>query len=728
MSRALHLVLLLTLLATVAHAQNGRWVAHDRDMAGLGVPLYAVGETTIAVTREESGDLRFFDVLGGAWVEASVPPWEEWIDVVAEGHLALAISADHAVAYSAMSSTAHVLAYDGELLLNYQLTPRYGCGRWLAYLVTDTTFYVFDADLDDWQAQPITLPGDYQHCRSIVMDDYAGVSLVVTYGEMTPNYVYSLPHHAFAQTAHGAPYGPDAGALDHGYAETDNITGDLGYVGYSAITNTFARVSLPASWSLVDARAGEPAGKSERTVYAVGCGVTTATPAEHHFYGYDTVRGTWSQDTDFYTYSDYGYATGIQVGGHYAVSGYINNDTEARSYRVYSGLDGTITTYTPGITGWSSINVTGGTVYVEAQDGNLAWGLDLVTGNSAVLPLPGDETYGLITAAENFAVFSRYVYGAETARIHAYHGPTNAWSHIDVQENTIDYTSGTHCYAYVWQIDVVDAAYFTGHHGAWVQTTFPWSLTRPWWRSNHLAALWTETGGCLYDARRHQLHMMDYEFDPNTCIGEAVFVGADDATQTAWGYSEITGAWSSAPIGDTPRVGAAKNHVGWVGDQWPTSNLMAFNGFYGNWVPQAIGASTSQRIEAGGRTILAYDNITLYAFDPQAPALPLDDPGPGEPAPERPAKLALHPVHPNPFNPSAQFTFDLPRPGPFTLRVHDLRGRVVRTVAEGTIPAGTHTATWNGRDDDGRALPSGTYVIRLEADGRTTTQRATLLK
>ncbi|MBC8426854.1 hypothetical protein H8E07_22295 [bacterium] len=727
MSRVIKIVLMLSLIAVPAAAQTGRWVTHDRDMGGTGSLLHAVGETTLVVTRTNTADLRFFDVINGTWVETSLPGWEEWIDVKAEGHLALAISADHAVAYNARTATAHVLAYDGELLLNYQLTPRFGCGRRLAYLVTDTTFYVFDADLDDWQAQPISLPGDYQNCRSVVWDDWAGMALHRPYGEMTPNYAYSLPHHAFAQTDHGAPYGPDTGALDHGFAETDNLTGSLGYVGYSAITNTFDHITLPAGWGLVDGRASDPQGKSERTVFAVSANVG-GTPSHHYFWGYDTIRGAWSQDVVSYDYTEYSYFTAVMVGGRFAVSAYIVDDTDEMRYHVYSGLDGSIVTYAPGIYNGSNLHVTGGTVFIVTEAGNMAWGFDLPTGNSAVLPLGGDPIYGFWREAQDFVLFTVHASGGDTEHIHAYHGPTNAWSSVDVQQNTINYISGTHCYAYVWQDDHVDAAYFTGHHGAWVQTTFPWSMTRPWWRSNHLAALGTESGGCLYDARRHQLHMMDYEFDPNTCIGEAVFVGADDATQTAWGYSEITGAWSSAPIGDTPRVGAAVNHVGWVGDSWPTENLLAFNGFYGNWVPQSIGGHTSQTIEAGGRTILAIDLTTLHAFDPQAPALPIDDPGPNTLPPPRPAKLTLHPVHPNPFNPSTRFAFDLPRPGPFTLRVHDLRGRVVRTLAEGSIPAGSHTATWNGRDDDGRALPSGAYVIRLEAEGHAATRRATLLK
>ncbi|NBC18833.1 MAG: T9SS type A sorting domain-containing protein, partial [Bacteroidetes bacterium] len=57
------------------------------------------------------------------------------------------------------------------------------------------------------------------------------------------------------------------------------------------------------------------------------------------------------------------------------------------------------------------------------------------------------------------------------------------------------------------------------------------------------------------------------------------------------------------------------------------------------------------------------------------------------------------------------------------LAVYDLLGREVAVLAEGTQPAGTHTATF-----DAAGLPSGVYLYRLEAGAYTQTHRMTLLK
>lgn len=69
--------------------------------------------------------------------------------------------------------------------------------------------------------------------------------------------------------------------------------------------------------------------------------------------------------------------------------------------------------------------------------------------------------------------------------------------------------------------------------------------------------------------------------------------------------------------------------------------------------------------------------------------------------------------HPNPFNPATTIVFALPQAGPATLEVFDMQGRLVRTLWRGELAAGSHEMLWNGRDDAGRAVPSGGYLARL---------------
>jgi hypothetical protein len=107
-----------------------------------------------------------------------------------------------------------------------------------------------------------------------------------------------------------------------------------------------------------------------------------------------------------------------------------------------------------------------------------------------------------------------------------------------------------------------------------------------------------------------------------------------------------------------------------------------------------------------------------------AVGVPGEDPGDTAPA----LAFRLHAAVPNPFNPSTQLAFDLPQAGPVRLAVYDLRGALVRLLADGPLPAGRQVAVWDGRDDAGRGLASGVYFIRLDAGGRRAQQKALLLK
>jgi flagellar hook assembly protein FlgD len=63
------------------------------------------------------------------------------------------------------------------------------------------------------------------------------------------------------------------------------------------------------------------------------------------------------------------------------------------------------------------------------------------------------------------------------------------------------------------------------------------------------------------------------------------------------------------------------------------------------------------------------------------------------------------------------------------LLVFDLTGRLVRTLAKGeTVAAGPQVRIWDGRDDRGAAVPSGTYFCRLVAGKNCKTLKMTMLK
>jgi hypothetical protein len=73
---------------------------------------------------------------------------------------------------------------------------------------------------------------------------------------------------------------------------------------------------------------------------------------------------------------------------------------------------------------------------------------------------------------------------------------------------------------------------------------------------------------------------------------------------------------------------------------------------------------------------------------------------------------------PNPFNPQTEISFSLEREATIHVRLFDVRGRLVCTAFDGALAAGDHTVAWDGQDDAGRPLPSGTYMVQVLGLGR----------
>lgn len=93
-----------------------------------------------------------------------------------------------------------------------------------------------------------------------------------------------------------------------------------------------------------------------------------------------------------------------------------------------------------------------------------------------------------------------------------------------------------------------------------------------------------------------------------------------------------------------------------------------------------------------------------------------------------PNTFALHTAFPNPFNPITHIRYDLPEAGLVDLRVYDLAGREVRTLAKGFEQAGEKSVVWNAKDNHGRSVSAGVYIYRLETKGQFESQKMILLK
>jgi len=89
-------------------------------------------------------------------------------------------------------------------------------------------------------------------------------------------------------------------------------------------------------------------------------------------------------------------------------------------------------------------------------------------------------------------------------------------------------------------------------------------------------------------------------------------------------------------------------------------------------------------------------------------------------------EFALAPVWPNPARGAPRFGFALPRDAHVHLGIHDVQGRELLVLAEGTFPAGRHQVDWTGVART--SLDPGLYFVRLGVPGRTIVRRFVYMK
>jgi photosystem II stability/assembly factor-like uncharacterized protein len=196
---------------------------------------------------------------------------------------------------------------------------------------------------------------------------------------------------------------------------------------------------------------------------------------------------------------------------------------------------------------------------------------------------------------------------------------------------------------------------------------------------------------------------------------------------TSWGatWSDISANLPEAPVNDL------------VVDPQSTSTLYVATDFgvyrstdvggswsaFGSGLPNVV--VSDLRLHAPTHTLVAGTyGRSMWKLDlTQATAAPVWAALGAEGGPQ------LHAVAPNPASAGpVAIRFTLPREADVSLRIVDVAGRVVATVAEGRRGAGDTTLRWDRRDASGAPAVAGVYFVRLEADGVVRTTKLTLVR
>jgi len=93
-----------------------------------------------------------------------------------------------------------------------------------------------------------------------------------------------------------------------------------------------------------------------------------------------------------------------------------------------------------------------------------------------------------------------------------------------------------------------------------------------------------------------------------------------------------------------------------------------------------------------------------------------------------PVAFALGQNYPNPFNPTTNIQYDIPKASDVKIVIYNILGQPVRTLVNERKEAARHYITWDGKNDQGVTVATGTYIYQIHAGEFSATKKMNLLK
>jgi len=159
---------------------------------------------------------------------------------------------------------------------------------------------------------------------------------------------------------------------------------------------------------------------------------------------------------------------------------------------------------------------------------------------------------------------------------------------------------------------------------------------------------------------------------------------------------------------------------------WGASNQFRYSQAItvGKWVGACAPALTNGSIHRKSGTT----GTGASSYDVTLPSNPRNCTSPVTGIGDTPAYPSIKmTIGPNPFSAVATIEFTLSSSAAVNMSVYSVKGERVRHFETTNYRKGGGRMLWDGRDDAGHALPSGTYLVRVSANNSTATQRVTII-
>lgn len=212
------------------------------------------------------------------------------------------------------------------------------------------------------------------------------------------------------------------------------------------------------------------------------------------------------------------------------------------------------------------------------------------------------------------------------------------------------------------------------------------------------------------NASNSNMHMImgDPEHDIFTTTGPLVHLSATYPSQVGVGSFAVNVTAGGSPVNNA-LVGLCQGSTVLASGRTNSSGAVTLS------IPEVPGS------EEVTLTVTAHN---LYPMQVMVPTGVGTAEGSGAPVPGFHLGAAI----PNPITTGAALGFSTTVGGHVSLQVFDLSGRVVRTLQQGDLPAGSHSLIWDGADSRGTMVPGGVYFYRLSTTEGTVSRSCVVVR
>ena len=237
---------------------------------------------------------------------------------------------------------------------------------------------------------------------------------------------------------------------------------------------------------------------------------------------------------------------------------------------------------------------------------------------------------------------------------------------------------------------------------------------------------------CLTSAPTSDLSLIDTDWDslPNGDYRWAVKAIYSNGTVTMPVFSNVLN--KGMPMGTI--TGTVKNQNGEpivgatltnLSNSYSTTTTTDSEGAYSLDTPTGV---VSLRVSAEGYHTVIKSNIIVYRNVTHTLDVVLRSETANDDAQPPVLTTALKGNYPNPFNPETTISYSVKEPGKVKLEVYNIKGQLVRTLVDEEHAAGYYKQVFNSRDERGRSISSGVYLIRMTAPGYHKTSKMILMQ